>query len=160
MKILDWKCFMCFCTKAARIAYCVKLCSFLRFWFIWSSWSLIILVLFPQVVPSAPVVGETDYSDPVWRQAGPAAQTRLGAERRRSLQQLHGAVWGPAIHKRYSSSPLDLLQYQREHLFSHCYSSRFILWSGLCYVVLWCMLFEAWQFQSLFTFIILICNVI
>ncbi len=97
---------------------------------------------------------------PVWRQAGPAAQTRLGAERRRSLQQLHGAVWGPAIHKRYSSSPLDLLQYQREHLFSHCYSSRFILWSGLCYVVLWCMLFEAWQFQSLFTFIILICNVI
>ncbi len=97
---------------------------------------------------------------PVWRQAGPAAQTRLGAERHRSLQQLHGAVWGPAVHKRYSSSSLDLLQYQREHLFSRCYSSRFHLWSGLCYVVLWCMLIEAWQLQSSFTFIILIRNVI
>ncbi len=137
MKILDWKCFMCFCTKAARIAYCVKLCSFSSFLISYghhdhSSSLFFFPRWFPRLLWSGRLITRTRFD----AQAGPAAQTRLGAERRRSLQQLHGAVWGPAIHKRYSSSPLDLLQYQREHLFSHCYSSRFILWSGLCYVVL------------------------
>ncbi len=66
---------MCFCRRAVRIAYCVKLFSCLRFRFIWS---LIILVVVLQVVPSAPAVGETDYSDPF--DARPDPRPRPGWE--------------------------------------------------------------------------------